>query len=588
MKFVVICLVVVALCCTTAEGDNDDVTILPYEVSAEDLIANFIIPKRPLIVKDACKNWPLYKMLHNSKKLEAIKDVKLNTSMVHHSNYAPLESTFGDFVKVDLHGTSFIYDVLNGDPAISKSLKMPWMISSCSDLQEEFKTHGDIVLTGSKTKRKSSAALDCTNANTITAILSGRSTVRKMGKKHLYELVRGDMLFTPKGVCLNVMNVGTFVSASFSWTLESDELPVMAKKCARPSLRSVVDETWVWQDGNKKYISEIPDVKLNSGYMMPPIGLGTARLFSKTYETVKTALKLGYRMLDTAQIYTGEDKINNFKVSSEEEIGRAIADSDVPRSELFIVTKLAPESMEKENAIAKVEESLKKLRTDYIDLLLIHDFYMSTACGPDDTDLPECKNNPFLAWKTMEEMQAKGLVRSIGVSNIYIEDLQYLVKMAKTPISAVQNWFDPLHQEREIRALCAKNNIRFMGYSALGFTWIDKEQGLGRDVNPVLTNQNIVAIGNNHDLPTTLVVLRWAMEMNVTVMPCTTNVDHLEQNLNSRLFPLDSMSFPLMDKLDNLLGDPFQDEELPEEEPQKEEKPETEMPEKEMPSKDEL
>ncbi|XP_078484872.1 aldo-keto reductase 1a [Ciona intestinalis] len=494
-------------------------------------------------------------MLHNSKKLEAIKDVKLNTSMVHHTNYAPLESTFGDFVKVDLHGTSFMYDVLNGDPAISKSLKMPWMISSCTDLQEEFKSHGDIVLTGSKTKRKSSAALDCTNANTITAILSGRSTVRKMGKKHLYELVRGDMLFTPKGVCLNVMNVGTFVSASFSWTLESDELPLMAKKCARPSLLSVVDKTLVWEDGNKKYISEIPDVKLSSGYMMPPIGLGTARLFSKTYETVKAALKLGYRMLDTAQIYTGEDKMKNFKVSSEQEIGRAIADSDVPRSELFIVTKLDPNSMARENAIAKV---FTYTETFYINI------FIPCVC-PDDTELPECKNNPFLAWKTMEEMQAKGLVRSIGVSNIYIEDLQYLVKMAKTPISAVQNWFDPLHQEREIREICANNNIRFMGYSALGFTWIDKEQGLGGEVNPVLTNEKIVTIGNNHDLPTPLVVLRWAMERNVTVMPCTTNVDHLEQNLNSRLFPLSSKSFAPIDELDNLLGDPFQDEELPEE-----------------------
>uniref|UniRef100_H2ZBH9 NADP-dependent oxidoreductase domain-containing protein n=1 Tax=Ciona savignyi TaxID=51511 RepID=H2ZBH9_CIOSA len=544
-----------------SNGNHDGIHILPYEISAEDLITDFMIPKKMLIVQNASKSWPLYKMLHNSKKLEAIKDVKINTSMLHHSNYAPLESTFGSFVKKDLHGTSFQYNVLSGDAAISRSLRLPWMISSCKHFQDEFANIGDVDLYGSKTKRKSYSSLNCNSVYSISAVLSGRMTIRKMGDKTPYELVRGDMLFVPKGVCFNPLNVGVYVTATFTWNWEGDDvLKEMAKNCRRPSLLSVTGQTDTFSTDVQKTIKKIPDVQLSSGYMMPPIGLGTSRLFTKTYETVKAALKMGYRMIDTAQVYSGDEEMLNFKVSSEEEVGRAIADSGVPRSEIFLVTKLNPDKMERENAIKEVEKSLKNLKTDYVDLLLIHDFYMARACGPDEEHLPECQANPFLAWKTLEELQAKGVAKSIGVSNIYVDDLRDLIKFAQTPISVVQNWFDPLHQEIEIREICKENNIRFMGYSALGFFWIDKTQGMGLEKNPVLKHEVIIEGSTSQDLPVASVVLRWAMERNVTVMPCTTNVDHLEQNLNSRLYPIPDRVLTAIDKLDNEMGNPDEEE----------------------------
>ena len=205
-----------------------------------------------------------------------------------------------------------------------------------------------------------------------------------------------------------------------------------------------------------------PDVQMNTGYKMPPVGLSTFRLREKTYETMKLALKLGYRLFDTAQSYSGETRLMDFEISSEFEIGRALFDSEVEREELFLVTKVREDLMSHDDTVNSVLKSLQDLKTNYIDVVLVHAFIPEEHCVPYDKT---CKSSPWICWRALEELQLKGLIRSIGVSNIESDTLKFLVgHFSKSSVSVVQNWFDPFHQDRAVREICQEKNITYMGY----------------------------------------------------------------------------------------------------------------------------
>ncbi|KAI8479672.1 hypothetical protein Bbelb_425720 [Branchiostoma belcheri] len=192
-----------------------------------------------------------------------------------------------------------------------------------------------------------------------------------------------------------------------------------------------------------------------SGYTIPVFGLGTAAMGDKTYDAVLSALKAGYRLIDTAQAYW----------HSEESIGRAIRDSGIPREEIFIISKLSPRYFGHELTTRSVDVSLRKLGTDFIDLFLIHNVHCSDyfQCAPD-----EPKGTWEVAWKAMEELHRQGKLRSLGVSNFYPPLLQRLVAMAEVPVSLVQNWFDPFYRDKATREFCEGHGIVYQGYSTLG------------------------------------------------------------------------------------------------------------------------
>ncbi|XP_078695535.1 uncharacterized protein LOC144924346 isoform X2 [Branchiostoma floridae x Branchiostoma belcheri] len=281
--------------------------------------------------------------------------------------------------------------------------------------------------------------------------------------------------------------------------------------------------------------SPLPDRKMASGYTIPVFGLGTAAMGDKTYDAVLSALKAGYRLIDTAQAYW----------HSEESIGRAIRDSGIPREEIFIISKLSPRYFGHDLTTRSVDVSLRKLGTDFIDLFLIHNVHCSDyfQCAPD-----EPKATWEVAWKAMEELHRQGKLRSLGVSNFYPPLLERLVAMAEVPVSLVQNWFDPFYRDKATREFCEGHGIVYQGYSTLGTQWMYMRQG--QYTNPVFTNTFLLKLSESLDASVANIVLRWALQKGVIVIPRSVNAEHIQNNLE--VFELELSEKIVSDIDDNL------------------------------------
>ena len=235
-------------------------------------------------------------------------------------------------------------------------------------------------------------------------------------------------------------------------------------------------------------------VTLNNGYTMPIIGLGTYSLSDEEcYNSVTTLLNAGGRLIDTAAIY-----------GNEASVGRAIRDSKVPREEIFVITKIYPSDFsDPENAI---QRSLDKLDIGYIDMLLLH--------HPGSNDVK--------AYKAMEQAVKDGKVRSIGLSNWYIEELNtFLPNISITP-ALVQNEIHPYYQEKEVIPYIQSLGIVVQGWYPLG----------GRGHTKAMLNDPVLQkIADNHQKSVAQIILRWNLQNNVIVIPGTANEDHIYENL---------------------------------------------------------
>nr|XP_002121168.1 uncharacterized protein LOC100175192 [Ciona intestinalis] len=292
-------------------------------------------------------------------------------------------------------------------------------------------------------------------------------------------------------------------------------------------------------DAISSNVYTIPTVTLKSGHKMPLLGLGSDKLEGGTVKLVKEALEMGYRLIDTAKNYEA-----TWTESSEVAIAKGIAASGVPRSEIFLTTKIMPDFFGIKEMRKAVKECLTDLRTDYLDLLLLH----HPSCEEDDTD---CSATGTLleGWKNMAAMVNEGMVRDIGVSNVFSQQLKNLSMEGEKPISVLQNWFDPFHQDRRTRAVAAKNGIAYTGYSTLGVVWTDE----GVKENPVFIDSTIKQIADRRNCAPSDVVLKWAVTRGVAVIPGSTNSTHLRMNYNSLKVKLTEEDLILMDGLNNKL-----------------------------------
>ena len=205
---------------------------------------------------------------------------------------------------------------------------------------------------------------------------------------------------------------------------------------------------------------KIETVKLNDGVEIPVYGFGTYQIPAdgSTYRAVREALDLGIRHIDTAVAYFNE-----------QEVGRAIRESAIPREEIFVTSKLWLQDYGYEAAKKGIETSLRKLGMDYMDLYLIHQPY---------GDVPG-------AWKAMEEAKQAGKIRSIGVSNMTPKIWNSFVPQFGTMPSVNQIEFNPYYQQKEIRKIMAQANVKLEGWGPLGpvsYTHLDvyKRQGCRR------------------------------------------------------------------------------------------------------------
>lgn len=196
---------------------------------------------------------------------------------------------------------------------------------------------------------------------------------------------------------------------------------------------------------------------------------------------------------------------------NEEEIGRAIRDSGVPREEIFVITKIYPTQFnDPESAI---EMSLEKLDIGYIDMMLLH------HPGTNDVE----------AYKAMEKYVEQGLIHSIGLSNWYIEELDEFLPQVDTVPALVQNEIHPYYQELEVVPYIQSKGIVMQGWYPFG--------GRGH-TSELLNDETIIEIANSHNVTAAQVILRWNLQRGLVVIPGSSNPDHIKENTEIYHFEL--------------------------------------------------
>ncbi|VFR32563.1 Methylglyoxal reductase, acetol producing / 2,5-diketo-D-gluconic acid reductase B [plant metagenome] len=238
---------------------------------------------------------------------------------------------------------------------------------------------------------------------------------------------------------------------------------------------------------------------------IPSFGVGTFRLTGQAViDSVRNALDLGYRAVDTAQIY-----------GNEADVGQALAESGVPRADLFVTTKIWTENYARDKLIPSLRDSLAKLRTDYVDLTLIH--WPAPGNG---VELPE-----YMA--ALAEAKALGLTRQIGISNFNVAlTQQAIAAVGKDAIATNQIELSPYLQNRKLVAFLKEQGITVTSYMTLAYGKVLKDPVIGQ-------------IAHKHNATPAQVTLAWALQLGYAVIPSSTKRENLASNLLAQQLRLD-------------------------------------------------
>lgn len=236
---------------------------------------------------------------------------------------------------------------------------------------------------------------------------------------------------------------------------------------------------------------------------IPLIGFGTYRLKDSTYNSVKHAIKTGYRHIDTAPLYKNEERV-----------GDAIKDCGIERKNLFVTTKISRDNLKTNDIKKSITESLKKLKLDYIDLILLHE------------PIDYVKN-----WQMLYEFyrtEGSGIVKNIGVSNFNIGHLNKIISNENNSVSSQslikpycnQIEINPFLHRKEIVEFCNTNNINIVAHSPLA---------KGEKLN----DKNLNMLSNRYNISTSNLMLEWNLKQNNIVIPRSSNNTHIEQNISN-------------------------------------------------------
>jgi diketogulonate reductase-like aldo/keto reductase len=248
---------------------------------------------------------------------------------------------------------------------------------------------------------------------------------------------------------------------------------------------------------------------LADGNEIPLLGLGVWQMRNgpETENAVRWALELGYRHVDTAQLY-----------ENEESVGRALRDSGVAREEVFVTTKFLPARKDPE---AEAQRSLRRLGLDQVDLYIVH--------------WPQ--GGPTWAWPAMERAHERGYARSIGVSNYGVSELDELQSVAEIQPVVNQVQFSPFEYRRRLLEACAERNVALEAYSPLG---------TGRH----LSNERVRQVAGRVGRTPAQVLLRWSLQRDLVVIPKSTHRDRIEGNAQIFDFKLSHEDMAALDALD--------------------------------------
>lgn len=236
-------------------------------------------------------------------------------------------------------------------------------------------------------------------------------------------------------------------------------------------------------------------IKLNNGIEMPQIGYGVYQVSPDECERcVSDALKTGYRMIDTAQAY-----------HNEEGVGRAVKSSGINRSDIFIVSKVWISNYGYEKAKASIDKSLRKLQTDYIDLMLLHQ--------------PFCDR--YGAYRALEDAYREGKLRAIGVSNFYPDHFIDLASNVDIVPAVNQVETHVFNQQTEAQKIMEEFGTHIMSWGPLAE---------GR--NNLFSNETLTKTGNSHGKSVAQIALRWLIQRGVIIIPKSVHIERMEQNLD--------------------------------------------------------
>lgn len=234
---------------------------------------------------------------------------------------------------------------------------------------------------------------------------------------------------------------------------------------------------------------------LNNGVQIPVIGFGVFQIApDDTEKAVLDAIKVGYRHIDTAQAYFNE-----------KQVGNAIKNSGIDRSEFFITTKVWISNFGYEKAKASVLKSLEDLQMDYVDLVLLH----------------QPIGDSYGAWKALEELYEAGKIRAIGVSNFYPERLAEFVALARIKPMVNQVEINPFFQQGKAIDYMASRNVQPQA-------WAPFAEGK----NDIFTNPILVEIGNQYGKSVGQVILRWSIQRGVVALAKSVRQERMAENLN--------------------------------------------------------
>jgi diketogulonate reductase-like aldo/keto reductase len=251
-------------------------------------------------------------------------------------------------------------------------------------------------------------------------------------------------------------------------------------------------------------------IKLNNGIDCPVIGLGTFMLSpADAQKSTREALKMGYRLIDTANAYVNERAV-----------GRGIKESGVTRNEVFLSTKLWPSEYENPNA---VDETLERLGVDYVDLLYIH----------------QPAGNWLAGYRQLEKALRDGKARSIGISNFEGKYIKELETKWETAPQFIQVEAHPYFTQKDLRVTLDKYDISLMSWYPLGHG--DKS---------LIQEPVFAELGKKYGKTPAQVILRWHVQMGFVVIPGSKNVDHIKDNLNIMDFELTGEEMAEIAKLD--------------------------------------
>ena len=253
---------------------------------------------------------------------------------------------------------------------------------------------------------------------------------------------------------------------------------------------------------------------LYNGVKMPQLGYGVYQVSKEECERcVLDALKAGYRLFDTAQSYFNE-----------EEVGSALKKSGIPREDIFLTTKVWIDNYGYDKCKASIEESMRKLKTDYLDLLLLHQPF----------------GDYYGAWRAMEEYYEAGKIKAIGISNFYPDRMIDIASFARIKPMVNQIEIHPYHQQEESKKWHDKYDIQLEAWAPFG----EGRGGIFKD--PLLTE-----IGAKYSKTAAQVILRWHLQRGIVVIPKSVHYERMIENINIFDFELsdsDMESIVALDK----------------------------------------